>query len=163
MKNWFFPLLLIGIGCSTPRVGHRQTVEGEPMLIGDITQAELVREFPVFQERLDAAIVLDSSVQKIRAVTTPTEIVVILGTWCGDSKRTLPPFLKLLHLAANPNIRVAMHGVDRTKKDGGGLTTRYGITRVPTMVVLQNGVEIGRFTERPKVSVESDIVAIFYP
>jgi hypothetical protein len=52
--------------------------------------------------------------------------------------------------------------VDRSKKDAGGLTEKWGITRVPTFVFLRNGQEIGRFVERvpPGSTLEAEIARI---
>jgi hypothetical protein len=53
-------------------------------------------------------------------------------------------------------------GVDRSKKDAGGLTEKWGITRVPTFVFMRKGQEIGRVVERVPAgsTLEAEIAKI---
>jgi hypothetical protein len=64
--------------------------------------------------------------------------------------------------ADNERLTYSLYGLDRSKRDSEGKSGRYGITRVPTMVFLQNGAEIGRMTERPNRSMENDILNILF-
>ena len=100
------------------------------------------------------------SVRAIAARGGDVETLVILATWCPDSKRDLPRYFKILDQAGIGLEKVALVGVDRTKKDAGGLTERHGITRVPTFVFFRGGAEIGRVVERPATTLEGDIAAI---
>lgn len=49
-----------------------------------------------------------------------------------------------------------MYGVDLKIRDGGGLSEKHHVERVPTLVFLRNGEEIGRIVEYPKRSIEED-------
>ncbi|HNC49138.1 MAG TPA: thioredoxin, partial [bacterium] len=75
----------------------------------------------------------------------------------------VPSFLKTLDAAKNPNLTYRLLAVDRTKKDSLGVTTQYNIKRVPTMIVLRNGAEIGRMVEFPQKTVEEDLLDIVKP
>jgi thiol-disulfide isomerase/thioredoxin len=73
--------------------------------------------------------------------------LVFGGTWCGDTKNLLPKFFALTDAAAFPQDRITMLGVDRSKKTLHHLTEAFNVTRVPTIIVLKNGKEIGRVVE----------------
>jgi thiol-disulfide isomerase/thioredoxin len=88
------------------------------------------------------------------------EVLAIVGTWCGDSKREVPRFFKIADQAGFPLEKVTLIAVDRTKKDAEGLTERHAITRVPTLVFFRGGQEIGRVTEKATTTLENDIAAI---
>ena len=51
--------------------------------------------------------------------------------------------------------------MDRDKKSGEGIEKQYKIERVPTFIVLKNGVEVGRVVESVENSIEADLAAIF--
>jgi thiol-disulfide isomerase/thioredoxin len=83
--------------------------------------------------------------------------VVFIGTWCDDSHYLLPKLTKVLQLAGYPLTGVTMYGTDRDKKTKNGEQAQYGITLVPTIILLKNGKEAGRITESALKSVEEDL------
>ena len=88
------------------------------------------------------------AVATIKAGAKDVTVLLVMGTWCPDSKREMPRYFGTMDAAGIGNSVLTMVGVDRTKKDTEGLTEKYGITRVPTFVFFRNGKEIGRFVER---------------
>jgi thiol-disulfide isomerase/thioredoxin len=89
-----------------------------------------------------------SAVAAIAAGADGATVLLVVGTWCPDSRREVPRFLAIMDAAGIRESQLTMVGVDRTKKDAEGLTEKWGITRVPTFVFLRNGQEIGRVVER---------------
>ena len=74
-------------------------------------------------------------------------ILLVMGTWCPDSKRELPRYFATVDAAGIGDSKLTMIGVDRSKKDTEGLTDKWNITRVPTFIFLRGGKEVGRFVE----------------
>ena len=142
------------------RSQHWQVIDGEGMLIGNITREELFSEIDIFKINYGAYSPKDSIIQLLKNYSQPVAIDVFLGTWCGDSKKNLPRFLKTLDEAHLRPVRLALCGVDRTKTDKDKLTVKNNVTRVPTMIFYRNGQEIGRITEHPKGSIEDDVLSI---
>ena len=83
-----------------------------------------------------------------------------MGTWCGDSKREIPRFYKVLKAAKFNVSNLEMIAVNRGKKTPDNLQKGLNIFRVPTFIFYKNGKEIGRYVEYPRVSLEKDILAI---
>lgn len=144
-------------------VSHRVTVHGEEMLVGTIEQEELFREFPDFQMVYDDYVADAAQVDSLKTLRRPIQVEVYLGTWCGDSRHHVPVFLKLLDAVRNPSFHCTMIGLDRTKRDVHGNASARNIVRVPTMIFLENGIEIGRITESPFGTMEEDVVRIVRP
>jgi thiol-disulfide isomerase/thioredoxin len=88
------------------------------------------------------------------------QVLLILGTWCPDSKREVPRFFKILDQAGIGLDKVTMVAVDRSKKDAEGLTVKHEVLRVPTFVFFRDGQEIGRVTERAVTTLENDVAMI---
>lgn len=99
-------------------------------------------------------------VDAFASIDESTKIMVFLGTWCPDSQRNVPPFMNLVSAAKNQKISVDYVGVDRRKMDPDTLVRKYNVYRVPTFIVFQGNEEVGRLVERPKNSVEADIIKI---
>lgn len=132
----------------------------EVILTGIVEAQRLVTELPEFTEGYKTYEVDTAALDPIKAVTEPTEIVVIIGTWCPDCHRETPRFIRIMEEVSNPNIKVSYIGVDRAKADPDGLAAKYEFKRIPTFIVLQKGEEIGRIVERPTESLEKDLANI---
>ncbi|WP_298556503.1 thioredoxin domain-containing protein [uncultured Algibacter sp.] len=92
------------------------------------------------------------------------EIKVFLGTWCGDSKKEVPRFYKVIEAAKFPESQLQVIAVNRTKEaykqspnhEEKGLN----IHRVPTFILYKNGKEVNRIVEHPKETLERDMLNI---
>ena len=101
-----------------------------------------------------------SLVKAIQENTGDVKVLLFLGTWCGDSKREVPRFFKLMDQAGISEGQVEIIALDRSKKDTEGLTEQWQVEYVPTFIFIKDGVEIGRIVETPKDSLEANIAAI---
>ena len=132
----------------------------EQVARGWIDRASLAEDYPVFKVNYDSALVRAPFIPMLKAVADSVETLVFLGTWCPDSKRHVPHFLKVADSAGIPASRIKLYAVDRTKKSDDGLSEHYGIERIPTFIFLKQGKEVGRIVEVPRLSMEEDMLAI---
>ncbi len=99
-----------------------------------------------------------------RAAPADLRVTVFYGTWCGDSRREVPEWLKLFDALGLSLDRVELIGVDRAggalKRSPGGEERGLEIYRVPTAIVRRGGTEIARVVEFPVLSIERDLLAI---
>ncbi len=87
--------------------------------------------------------------------------MIVLGTWCGDSKEKVPRFLKILDLLGTTFDDLKLIAVDREKTAPDmDVKGKYLIEKVPTFIFYKGDVEIGRITETPKVALEKDLFFI---
>lgn len=143
--------------CPLPMAGK---TDSSGNLIGRVTKEQLYKAFPAWQENASHYAARPEIIERLRTVDRPVEIVMLFGTWCGDSRSEVPKFLNVLDAASNRNFSLRMYAVDRSKKDCDGLSEKHQITRVPTMVFLRDGKELGRIVEYPKTAVEEDFLGI---
>ena len=83
-----------------------------------------------------------------------------MGTWCPDSRREVPRFMKILDLWKFPGEKVTFIGVDNAKLAPVGGYDKLEIERVPTFIIFRNKVETGRIIENPVTSLEQDMLNI---
>ena len=100
------------------------------------------------------------SIKALKEHLPKYQMIVFLGTWCGDSKDLVPKLYKVLTKAAYPLTQVKIYGVDRTKKTSDGANEKFKITHVPTIILLDGDKEIGRITESVKKNMEHDLAEI---
>jgi len=87
-------------------------------------------------------------------------VLIVLGSWCGDSHREVPRFIKMIDQCGLTKINVTFLGVDMSKQSPVGDYDKLGIKKVPTFIVYRNKVEIGRIIEYPSTSLEQDMLEI---
>jgi thiol-disulfide isomerase/thioredoxin len=87
-------------------------------------------------------------------------IKVVLGTWCPDSRREVPRFLRIIDLWDFPVGNITFIGVDNQKISPVGEYEKLDIQRVPTFIFYKNNIEAGRIIEVPLTSLEQDMVNI---
>jgi thiol-disulfide isomerase/thioredoxin len=103
----------------------------------------------------------DDVLARLRAKGTDSiTITIVLGTWCPDSRRETPQFMKILDAWDFPGDKVTFIGVDDLKQSPIGDYDKLGIVRVPTFIIYKNNIEAGRIIEHPVSSLEQDMLNI---
>ncbi len=95
--------------------------------------------------RVDAA-----AVEAFKKKGSLVRMVIFGGTWCEDTQNLLPQFYRLVDSAGYPDSCITLIGVDRNKKTLDNLSDAFGITNVPTFIVMKEGKEIARIVEYGK-------------
>lgn len=89
------------------------------------------------------------------------KIVVVVGTWCDDSKRWVPRFYKLMDEVGIKDDVIELIAVDSKKLAYTVDVAAYDIEKVPTFIVYdEEGKEKGRIIESPEDSIEKDFYKI---
>jgi thiol-disulfide isomerase/thioredoxin len=91
-----------------------------------------------------------TTVEALKKHGAAIQILVFGGTWCSDTQNMLPKFYKLITEAGFSQAQLTVWGTDRNKKTYGALAEALGITNVPTYIIMQKGVELGRVVEYGK-------------
>ena len=134
-------------------------------LLGHVTR-EQVRNYASWQSLFAQPYAPDpGAIATITANTNDVTVLLIMATWCPDSKRELPRFFAIMDGVGLNEAMLTMVGVDRTKKDPEGLTEKWGITRVPTFVFLRDGREVGRVVEKlpAGTTLEGEVARLLVP
>jgi thiol-disulfide isomerase/thioredoxin len=89
-------------------------------------------------------------VSALAGATGKMQLIVFGGTWCEDTQNILPKFFSCQEKAAYPDNSISFFGVDRAKTTLGNVQKAFGITNVPTIIVMKDGKEVGRVVEYGK-------------
>ncbi len=93
-----------------------------------------------------------------------TQVDIYLGTWCGDSKRWVPQFVKMwkdLGLNEDQLKFTALYdGIEKYKQGPNQEEEGLRIHRVPTFIFKENGAEYARIVEYPRNDLEQDLAQI---
>ncbi|TWX72820.1 thioredoxin family protein [Colwellia sp. C1TZA3] len=145
-------IMLVISGCANSQV------EEAPMVIGEISQQQLMANHKFFQQSYQLSQLSELEVVAINRWPKDLHVDVYFGSWCHDSVREVPRFLKIV--AQSPTLSNRLIALDYAKLEPSGSAKSHDIKYTPTFIVYQNDKEIGRIIERPKVSLTADISAM---
>ena len=140
--------------------------DGQPFLVGqiDIDALNSSAYKSWYQQNYEQYQVDAKTIASVKEELTQHKILLFMGTWCGDSKREVPRFVKILETIDFPMANLRIVALDKReghyKKSPGGEEWGLNIQRVPTFIFLNNGKEVNRIIESPIASLEADIKAI---
>ena len=139
---------------------------GKEKLLGKITKDDFNDEsFATwFKPEYENYKVDEKTIKGLAKKLKKYDIKVFMGTWCGDSKREVPRFYKLLETLDFREDKLTVVAVDNTKenykKSPGGEQKGLNISKVPTFIFYKKNKEVNRIVESPIISLEKDIVNI---
>lgn len=139
--------------------------KGKPMLLGKTNkEAFKNKDFSWFEKNYDDYVVNTNVVKKLKNKVNDYTVKVFYGSWCGDSKRELPKFYKVLDKTKFDAENLEVYAVNKTKEAykeaPNGEEKGLNVHRVPTFIFYKKGTEIGRIVEYPKQDFERDIYKI---
>ncbi len=164
-------LLLTGITMpsTAQKINQRYTDHKEKIhLIGKCERASLTEApFDEWYNKYYKSYELDKELlTKSEGKLDDITIEIFMGTWCGDSKRGVPQFYKVMdHLKVKEGQISLINLYDSHKgyKQGPNHEEKGKlIHRVPTFIFYKEGKEIGRIVETPATSFEMDIAQIMH-
>ena len=125
---------------------------GEKILKGLITRDLLQKDsgYKWYADGLKGYTPNKAALEALTKNKDSINLVVFMGTWCGDSHFVIPKFFSLLDAAGFPMNRVTLIGVDRNKKTLAYLAEAFHLINVPTIIVMKKGLEKGRVVEYGK-------------
>ena len=167
MKN-IIALTILGCSLLFPQTEEQITVDeetGEDMLIGACDRSAFDHDSFTewFNDEYDSYTVSKEELGNIKDLISEFDIKIVMGTWCGDSRREVPRFYKILDTLGYPEEKIELIAVDRTRIGKHGETEGLDIELVPTFIISLYGAEVGRIIESPEESLEADLKAIITP
>jgi thiol-disulfide isomerase/thioredoxin len=160
-------VLFLAIGCQLFAQELNTTIIDETydkeVLVGMCNRSGL--ESGIFAESFDAGYneyVPDANIIKqLKKMKKGLEIVIVMASWCGDSKVQVPRFFKILDAIDFKDSDLKLIAVDGNKTAGDVDISALGIERVPTFLFYKDGREIGKIVESPTgSSLERDMLLI---
>jgi thiol-disulfide isomerase/thioredoxin len=157
MKKWWaVAFLMIGsFGFNTPEISAQSLytqvpdAEEKKYLLGLVKMKD-IREDTAF--RWYAANVKyyrphTATVQALKSQAGKFQLVLFTGTWCHDSQQIIPKYFTCLEAASLPETAITIVATDREKKTVANLHDVFKVSLVPTLIVMQEGKEVGRIVE----------------
>ncbi|NOZ79869.1 MAG: hypothetical protein GXP48_11965 [Acidobacteria bacterium] len=156
--GWAYPLH------AAPNGAHARGTN----LLGRVSWAQL-EKVEGWKASYDAYRPDPAALARLRKITGHYRIVVVLGSWCSDSRREVPRLVKVLDAAGGGHFSLEMYGVGHTltvhdPSFPKGVLPGIKAERVPTIVVLdRDGQELGRVVETAEQPLETLLYTFVAP
>tara|TARA_R110002072_G_scaffold110599_5_gene238457 strand:- start:2882 stop:3448 length:567 start_codon:yes stop_codon:yes gene_type:complete len=96
----------------------------------------------------------------LKAALEGKKLTIFMGTWCEDSQMQVPALLNVLDAIKYDSSNITLITMSEDKDTPEGYEDGHNILYVPTIIVYENEVEMGRIVEYPVESLEADLLAI---
>lgn len=165
MRTFFLTLLLFPFIAFSQRgpVHTTDPKNQKPMLVGHCRLADLKGPDYVawFEKEYGDYKTDEATLAAVRPLMKGVKVVLVMGTWCSDSRREVPRFYKILdHMKIKPKKKLRVISIDREKKAEGTGVEKFDVQYVPTFIFYRNDKELGRIIETPAESLEKDMLKI---
>ncbi len=162
MKKYILVVFILSIlsSCNSTSKLHTETYKGKEILVGLASKSDF-QKTPYknwFDENYNNYNIDEKILNKLKPIINNYTFVVLMGTWCPDSREQVPVFFKILDKSGYLKTVPIYTLIRKYKNDK--IAQSYNIKRVPTIIVYQNGKEIGRMIEYPMESIEKDLKKI---
>jgi thiol-disulfide isomerase/thioredoxin len=151
--------LLIFTVIATFTFNTQAQVSDTSLLIGTIEYKNLTA-YSWFDSTFKAYLPQQSVVDSIKPFAKDIRLMVVLGTWCGDSKEHIPALCKIASQSGIDIKQLELIGVDRKKHCPLPDISSLNIEYVPTIFVFVKGVLKGKIVETPEKTLEQDLLKL---
>lgn len=158
-SSLMLPLTVNGAEASFAMQGSSITLKPRPPLLGPHSVEELVQDRPNFGQGIRSYQPDASIVSFLKGYQKQTEIEIFFGSWCPVCENWVPKFLKSVEVSGNSKIQVRLIGVSRDFSNDQNLAKQKGIRGLPTFIIRQDGVEVGRIVGAPREGTVEAAVA----
>lgn len=134
-------------------------VNDTSLLIGTIEYKNLTA-YSWFDSTYKAYIPNQPVIDSITPFAKDIRLMVVLGTWCGDSKEHVPALCKIAVHSGMDIKQLEFIGVDRKKHCPLPDINSLHIEYVPTIFVFVKGVLKGKIVEMPEKLLEQDLLKL---
>lgn len=129
--------------------------------MGETNREAVEAVVPEWVAQVVASEIDSAAAQALVAVAPGADVEIFFGTWCGDSKREIARFWRVLdEVGGEVGFTYRLIGVSRDKTGPTELVAGSGLRYVPTFIVRRDGREVGRIVESSPNGLETDLLAL---
>lgn len=147
-------------------INFYKNAKGDTHICGEfpLSYLEVDNIFSKWFNKYYSEFILPNKRLRLKSKLKKTTVDIYLGTWCGDSKKWVPRFVKLWDELGLKRSQLRLMGLyndeKRYKTSPNNEEQGQQIHRVPAFIFKSNGVEYARIVEFPKNDLVTDVAQI---
>ena len=127
------------------------------LLIGKIEKTNLTK-YSWYESNYSTYKADQTALDKLKPFVPELKVMVVMGTWCGDSHELVPAFFTIAEKIGLPDSKIEMIAVDRKKNCPLPDISSLNIEYVPTFFVFYEDKLMGKIVETPAKTLEADLL-----
>jgi len=136
-----------------------------PLEVGTMTAERLIARVPDYAQRKTDYQPDITVLEMMKSyIQSGDRVEVYMGTWCSDSQREVPRFLRILddlHAQYGVELPVKFFALDRSKQRPAELLAGKHVEKVATFIYYRGDEELGRIVEKTQSPLfEDDLLAL---
>ena len=140
--------------------GRNVRLSPKPPLLGPQTLEAIIRHSPDYGNRIKVYKPDPTAVVFLSKYDRKTDVEIYFGSWCPHCEAWIPRLVKALQSAASTSVETHFVALPRGFASDP-IASSKGIRGVPTIIILQDGRELGRLIGPPESgSIEAALVKI---
>ncbi|WP_411895874.1 hypothetical protein [Winogradskyella sp. A2] len=167
-KNTIFIVALFSTFLLSAQDLNKEILTGDdsPYLLGKIDKSGLEGQHYAswFNEEYIQYEANDKIIEELSTILSDYNIMLFMGTWCGDSQREVPRLYKILEACKYPMNQLTAVALSSEanlyKQSPQHEEEGLNIHRVPTIIFFKDGKEVNRIIEEPIKTLEEDMLDI---
>ncbi|WP_299228649.1 thioredoxin family protein [uncultured Psychroserpens sp.] len=169
MKNYFLLFVVACFSATTIAQSINDEIninEESPFLLGKINKDGLMSENynHWFSKNYETYELDQATIKLLTSKLKDYNIKLFMGTWCGDSKKEVPRFYKIIEACNFPKDQLTVIALSKKpymyKQSPNHEEAGLNIHRVPTFIFYKDRKEVNRIVEHPIETLEKDILNI---
>jgi thiol-disulfide isomerase/thioredoxin len=129
--------------------GRKVKLSPKPALVGPQTLDKIIAHNPDYESRIKYYTPNEGAVDFLSKYARKTEVQIYFGSWCSVCEAWVPRLVKSLQTAKNPALDMQFIALPKNFTSDATAKSK-SITGVPTIILVQEGREIGRLNGRPE-------------
>lgn len=129
--------------------GRKVRLRPKPPLVGPQTLESIIDHSPDYGGRIQGYEPNATAVAYLANYSHKTQLEIYFGSWCSVCEAWVPRLVKSLQSANNPRLQTRFVALPRNFLNEP-VARAKAIQGVPTIILLQDGREIGRLAGRPE-------------
>jgi len=129
--------------------GRKVRLSPKPPLVGPQTLEAIIEHNPDYESRIKGYRPDPVAVAYLSKYTRKTDLEIYFGTWCSVCEAWVPRLVKSLQAAGNSSFQTRFMALPRGFYSDPAVRGKQ-IQGIPTIILLQDGREVGRVQGRPE-------------
>lgn len=138
--------------------GRKVKLSPKPALVGPQTLDQIIAHNPDYESRIKYYTPDETAVAFLSKYARKTEVQIYFGSWCSVCEAWVPRLVKSLQTAKNPALDMQFHALPKNFTSDATAKSK-GVTGIPTIILVQDGREIGRLNGRPESGTMEEALA----
>lgn len=157
----FLAFILTLSSCTTNKPYKLVKTPSEKIILGSVNKTVLSENTNWFEPNFNNYQPDSSTTAELKKHVSSMQVFVVAGSWCSDTQRELPKFLKIADRIGLKKDQIEIILLDENKNLNWFNVKVFYVFSVPTFIFMKDGKEQGRIVEMATQPFEKEWLSFY--